>query len=312
MIDRQQRFVVDGSAICYCTGRHLRGGHRPLKHSRMRIGLSQLAGDLVPVGRNEVDLDLVHLPALIAVVILHPEIDQVAGTNLRCVPLNRLSKVFVDRLGFPRQLLRDGFLLLVLDLATGCGEGCIRGNADHLDLRQLCLKLFFEFLGIIHMNRIRPGNLKHAIIDSCLSQNGGNFRSKKPLAGAAAGEHHLFTVPPGIGSHADRDLRIAPADPEVTVVYHDEKRFAGSMPAFRLLPQSADGPQHVQLIQKSLLDAKHLGQMVKRLVGEGVFRHALKHGLKHLAGPIKIALSNRHHSHHEFRTQIHLRRFRVA
>ena len=278
----------------------------------MRIGLSQFAGDLVPVGRNEVDLDLVHLPALIAVVIFHPEIDQVAWTNLRCVPLHRLSEVFVDRLGFPRQLLRDGFLLLVLDLATGCGEGCIRGNADHLDLRQLCLELLFKILGIIHMNRIRPGNLEHTIIDCRLCQNGGNFRGKKPFPGAAAGEHHLFAVPPGIGSHADRYLRIASADPKVTIVYHDEKRVPGSMPAFRLLPQSADGPQHVQLIQKSLLDAKHLGQMVKRLVGEGVFRHALKYGLKHLAGHIKIALSNRHHSHHEFRTQIHLRRFRVA
>ena len=92
------------------------------EHARMRIGLSQLAGDLVLVGRNEVDLDLVHLPALIAVVILHPEIYQVAGTNLRCIPLHRLSEVFVDRLGFPRQLLRDGFLLLVFDLATAAAK----------------------------------------------------------------------------------------------------------------------------------------------------------------------------------------------
>ena len=84
------------------------------------------------------------------------------------------------------------------------------------------------------MNRIRPVNLEHTIIDCRLCQDSGNFRGKSPFR-AAAGEHHLFAVSPGSEVTLTGICEL-PRLILVTIVYHDESEFLGVCQRFDCCP----------------------------------------------------------------------------
>ena len=305
VVDRPQRAVVDRHVGGRGPRRHLGGGHHSLKGAGVRRGLRQPAGDCIAVARGEVHHQLVQRVAPVAVKVHHSKIDKVAGSNLACVALDGLAAILLLRLVcLASQLLGESLFFFILNFAAGRLEGRIRGDPDHIELRQFRVEFPLERLRVIDVDRVSPGDLQHPVAHCRLIENRGDFGGKEAFSCPAAGEKHPLVVAARGRGDVDRNPCVASADAEVAVLHHDEQRVAGHVPPLGSLPQSADGAEHVQLVEKPLLDPEHLCQMVQRLVGKVVVRHSLEHGLEHLPCDVVVALPDCHDAHQELGAQI--------
>ena len=140
----------------------------------------------ISAGGPQDDGNAVGLLGEIAVPVLDPGVNEVAGLDLVTGTLVSPALPLLPLFGFALERFRERFIVFIKNLAAGYCEASIRGYLEAGGGEKFELELLLEFSGVVDRYGVTTRDLQGAAVELCHAQGRGKVSEEDPLASPAA------------------------------------------------------------------------------------------------------------------------------